>query len=310
MLLIDESLCVGCDNCEKACAETHDGMSRLDREAGATYAQRPRADLVPPLRAAALHEGLPAERDPPLGDGEVYINDTCIGCGNCQANCPYGVIRMVYDAPKKPRPVVVAAVRRGSGPGEQPDYEPSAAAKEKGKKAVKCDAASASTAARRACARARPAPRSASGRSSSSTWSRSGSGDPPQSAAVSRRALPVVVARPAGRSRACCTRRRARSQPPNGGTWQGYVLGTIGALLIVWLTLLGVRKRRYSSTLGTRAGLDLGARLSRHGAARHRDAAHRLPGRLEPAHARLRADVRRDRERLLRPVQLSQSSAR
>jgi Fe-S-cluster-containing hydrogenase component 2 len=28
----------------------------------------------------------------------------------------------------------------GSGPGEQPGYEPSAAAKEKGKKAVKCDA--------------------------------------------------------------------------------------------------------------------------------------------------------------------------
>jgi hypothetical protein len=44
------------------------------------------------------------------------------------------------------------------------------------------------------------------------------------------------------------------TQPPNGGTWQGYVLGTVGALLIVWLTLLGVRKRRYSSTLGTVQG--------------------------------------------------------
>ncbi len=29
----------------------------------------------------------------------------------------------------------------------------------------------------------------------------------------------------------------------NGGSWYGYVLGTIGALLILWLTLLGVRKR-------------------------------------------------------------------
>ena len=37
-LLIDESLCVGCDNCEVACAETHQGISRLDREAGKTYA--------------------------------------------------------------------------------------------------------------------------------------------------------------------------------------------------------------------------------------------------------------------------------
>ena len=43
-------------------------------------------------------------------------------------------------------------------------------------------------------------------------------------------------------------------QPPNGGTWQGYVLGSIGALLIVWLTLLGIRKRSYRSTLGTVQG--------------------------------------------------------
>lgn len=31
---------------------------------------------------------------------------------------------------------------------------------------------------------------------------------------------------------------------PYGGTWFGYTLGSIGAGLIVWLTLLGVRKRR------------------------------------------------------------------
>ncbi|MBI1403388.1 MAG: hypothetical protein GC147_09255 [Porphyrobacter sp.] len=31
---------------------------------------------------------------------------------------------------------------------------------------------------------------------------------------------------------------------PNGGSWYGYTLGTIGLLLIVWLSLLGVRKRR------------------------------------------------------------------
>jgi len=29
----------------------------------------------------------------------------------------------------------------------------------------------------------------------------------------------------------------------NGGTWLGYILGTVGALLIVWLTMLGLRKR-------------------------------------------------------------------
>jgi len=33
----------------------------------------------------------------------------------------------------------------------------------------------------------------------------------------------------------------------NGGSWYGYTLGTIGALLIVWLALLGVRKRRMTA---------------------------------------------------------------
>jgi hypothetical protein len=41
---------------------------------------------------------------------------------------------------------------------------------------------------------------------------------------------------------------------PNGGTWLGYTLGTIAALLILWLMAFGLRKRRYASTLGTLRG--------------------------------------------------------
>jgi hypothetical protein len=41
---------------------------------------------------------------------------------------------------------------------------------------------------------------------------------------------------------------------PYGGTWLGYTLGTLGALLILWLMLLGIRKRRYRSSLGTVQG--------------------------------------------------------
>jgi hypothetical protein len=40
----------------------------------------------------------------------------------------------------------------------------------------------------------------------------------------------------------------------NGGTWQGYTLGTAGALLIVWLAVFGIRKRAYTSRLGTVQG--------------------------------------------------------
>ncbi len=41
---------------------------------------------------------------------------------------------------------------------------------------------------------------------------------------------------------------------PNGGSWLGYTLGTIGALLIVWLMLLGVRKRCYGNRFGSMLG--------------------------------------------------------
>jgi thioredoxin reductase/Fe-S-cluster-containing hydrogenase component 2/CRP-like cAMP-binding protein len=140
VLVIDESLCVGCDNCEKACAETHGGVSRLDREAGATY-----ANVHIPIACRHCEQPHCMKDCPPNSirrseNGEVYINDTCIGCGNCQANCPYDVIRMVYEAPKKPGLWSWLLFAAGNGPGEQPDYKANAKAKAKGKKAVKCDA--------------------------------------------------------------------------------------------------------------------------------------------------------------------------
>jgi Fe-S-cluster-containing hydrogenase component 2/CRP-like cAMP-binding protein len=120
VLLIDEKLCVGCDNCEKACADSHDGLSRLDREAGKSFAHL----HVPTSCRHCEHPHCMADCPPNAihrgPDGEVFINDTCIGCGNCQRNCPYGVIRMDKVPPKKPSLLSWLFFGKGPGPGEPP----------------------------------------------------------------------------------------------------------------------------------------------------------------------------------------------
>tara|TARA_R110000796_G_scaffold8843_3_gene28646 strand:- start:66771 stop:69173 length:2403 start_codon:yes stop_codon:yes gene_type:complete len=142
VLLIDENLCVGCDNCEKACADSHEGLSRLDREAGRTYAHL----HVPTSCRHCEHPHCMSDCPPDAihrgPDGEVFIDDTCIGCGNCQRYCPYGVIRMDKVPPKKPGILNWLLFGFGPGPGE-PDKnwvsDHSDPAVEKPKKAIKCD---------------------------------------------------------------------------------------------------------------------------------------------------------------------------
>lgn len=145
LLMIDETLCVRCDNCEKACADTHGGVSRLNREAGATYMTSAGSALH--LPTACQHCENPKcmtdcppdalNRDP---NGEVWINDdTCIGCGNCEAYCPYDVIKMakVDDDPGPGLLVRLLFPRRATKKTEASPAEEGGAAAIK--KAVKCD---------------------------------------------------------------------------------------------------------------------------------------------------------------------------
>jgi CRP-like cAMP-binding protein/Fe-S-cluster-containing hydrogenase component 2/thioredoxin reductase len=144
VLLIDETLCIGCDNCEKACAETHGGTSRLDRAAGPTFAHVHVPTSCRHCEDPHCMKDCPPDAIRRAQNGEVYIRDNCIGCGNCEKNCPYGVIHMAAKPPEKPGLLAWLLLGLGDGPGEA---TPCAAKNGNGaakksdapKKAVKCD---------------------------------------------------------------------------------------------------------------------------------------------------------------------------
>jgi len=135
VLLIDESLCVGCDNCEKACAETHDGTSRLDRSAGPSYAQVHVPTSCRHCEDPHCMKDCPPDAIRRAPNGEVFIEDSCIGCGNCERNCPYGVIQMAGAREKAPGLLSWILTGLGPAPGKRRPLD----AKTSIKKAVKCD---------------------------------------------------------------------------------------------------------------------------------------------------------------------------
>ena len=146
VLLIDESLCIRCDNCERACADTHGGTSRLDREAGPTFANLHVPTSCRHCEHPHCMKDCPPDAIHRSPGGEVYITDACIGCGNCEKNCPYGVIQMAPVEQKKGINSLWAWLLFGLG--QEPGVGTVAKAHDRGhvtdapaavKKAVKCD---------------------------------------------------------------------------------------------------------------------------------------------------------------------------
>ena len=150
-IVIDERLCIRCDYCEKACAETHDGISRLDRDAGPTF-----AELHLPLSCRHCEQPHCMADCPPNAlyrteSGAVEVNDACIGCGNCVRNCPYDAIRL--SAKPAPRAPLLVQLLFGArhGIGERAAPKKSDKNRELARKCDLCESVSGGPACVRAC---------------------------------------------------------------------------------------------------------------------------------------------------------------
>ncbi|HET8840905.1 MAG TPA: cyclic nucleotide-binding domain-containing protein [Ktedonobacteraceae bacterium] len=92
VLVIDLDKCVHCNECEEACERRH-GHSRMNRKGmvvgniSIATACRQCQDPVCMLCSRAGIARLPS--------GEVYITESCIGCGICAERCPYDNISIM-----------------------------------------------------------------------------------------------------------------------------------------------------------------------------------------------------------------------
>lgn len=114
--MIDLTKCTRCQECVRACAASHRGITKADKPRGITRlileGERFEQFLIPsacrschdPLcligcPVDAIHRRPTDPRRPDKQSLAIVIEDHCIGCGLCAHNCPFGAIHML-DLPK------------------------------------------------------------------------------------------------------------------------------------------------------------------------------------------------------------------
>ncbi len=134
VLVIDLDLCIHCNECEEACARRH-GHSRMNRKGmvvgniSIATACRQCQDPVCMLCSRAGIARLPS--------GEVYITDSCIGCGICAERCPYDNISIMTLEEEHTSPSINRAptINRGATTWQQfSSFFTKGAGKERGHK--------------------------------------------------------------------------------------------------------------------------------------------------------------------------------
>jgi CRP-like cAMP-binding protein/flavoprotein len=94
LLVIDLERCTRCDLCVRACAEAHEGVTRLVRD-GLRYDKYLVATSCRSCRDPLCMVGCPVGSIRRHPDSlEIIIEDWCIGCGLCANQCPYGNINL------------------------------------------------------------------------------------------------------------------------------------------------------------------------------------------------------------------------
>lgn len=93
LLVLDLDRCTRCDQCVKACADAHDGITRLIRD-GLRFQNYLVATSCRQCRDPLCMVGCPVGSIRRRNSLEVIIEDWCVGCGLCASNCPYGNINL------------------------------------------------------------------------------------------------------------------------------------------------------------------------------------------------------------------------
>jgi CRP-like cAMP-binding protein/Fe-S-cluster-containing dehydrogenase component len=93
LLVLDLEKCTRCDECTKACADSHGGVTRLIRE-GLRFQNYLVASSCRSCLDPYCMVGCPVGSIRRKKSREIIIEDWCIGCGKCAENCPYGNINM------------------------------------------------------------------------------------------------------------------------------------------------------------------------------------------------------------------------
>jgi CRP-like cAMP-binding protein/formate hydrogenlyase subunit 6/NADH:ubiquinone oxidoreductase subunit I len=111
LLVLDLERCTRCDECVRACAEAHNGVSRLLRE-GLRFDKYLVTTSCRSCRDPMCMIGCPVGAIHRKSDKEILIADHCVGCGLCADQCPYGNIAMHPFNVKDEE-----SLAKGKGPG-------------------------------------------------------------------------------------------------------------------------------------------------------------------------------------------------